>query len=413
MLSVEDWAEIRRLHRAEGLPIKVIARTLNISKNTVKSALADDGPPKYERPPRGSIVDAVEPRIRELLQVYPRMPATVIAERIGWDRSIRVLSARVAELRPVYLPPDPASRTAYVAGEIAQCDLWFPDVEIPVGFGQTRTATRLPVLTMISAYSRWLLAMLLPSRRAEDLFAGWWELISRLGAVPRALVWDGEGAIGRWRGGRVELTKECQAFRGVLASKVIVCRPADPEAKGLIERCHGYLERSFLPGRTFVSPADFNTQLAGWLALANTRPRRALGCAPSDRIGADRAAMLALPPVAPATGWCSSLRLPRDHYIRLDGNDYSVHPAAVGRRVLVRADLDRVQAFCDGQPVAEHDRIWATHQTISDPTHVEAAKVLRRRRIQIPPPPLESEVAQRDLSSYDAAFGVELDGGAA
>ena len=49
------------------------------------------------------IVDEVEPRIRELLQSYPRMPATVIAERIEWTRSIRVLSARVAELRPVYL----------------------------------------------------------------------------------------------------------------------------------------------------------------------------------------------------------------------------------------------------------------------------------------------------------------------
>jgi len=413
MLSVEDWAEIRRLRRAEGLPIKVIARTLEISKNTVKSALADDEPPKYERPPRGSIVDEVEPRIRELLQVYPTMPATVIAERIGWQRSIRVLSSRVAALRPVYLPPDPASRTAYVAGEIAQCDLWFPDVEIPVGFGQTRTATRLPVLTMISAYSRWLLAMLLPSRRAEDLFAGWWELISGLGSVPRVLVWDGEGAIGRWRGGRVELTRECQAFRGVLATKVIVCRPADPEAKGLIERSHDYLERSFLPGRTFASPADFNTQMTDWLAVANTRTRRVLGCAPADRITADRAAMLALPPVAPAVGWCSSLRLPRDHYIRLDSNDYSVHPSAVGRRILVRADLDRVQAFCDGRTVASHDRIWATHQTISDPIHVEAAKVLRRRRIQIPPPPLESEVPLRDLSAYDTAFGVDLDGGAA
>ena len=115
------------------------------------------------------------------LQAYPRMPATVIAERIGWTRSIRVFSARVAELRPVYLPPDPASRTAYAAGEIAQCDFWFPDIEIPVGFGQTRTATRLPVLTMISAYSRWLLAILIPTRRAEDLFAGWWELICDAG----------------------------------------------------------------------------------------------------------------------------------------------------------------------------------------------------------------------------------------
>jgi transposase len=53
------------------------------------------------------------------------MPAMVIADRIGWTRSIRVLSARVAELRPVYLPPDPASRTAYAASETAQCDLCF------------------------------------------------------------------------------------------------------------------------------------------------------------------------------------------------------------------------------------------------------------------------------------------------
>ena len=232
MLSVEDWAEIRRLHRAEGLPIKVIARVLGISKNTVKAALASDQAPKYERRQAGSIVDEVEPRIRELLQTYPRMPATVIAERIGWTRSIRVLSARVAELRPVYLPPDPASRTAYAAGEIAQCDLWFPPVHIPVGYGQTRKPTLLPVLTMICAYSRWLSAVLIPSRRSEDLFAGWWQLIAALGAVPRALVWDGEGAIGRWRSGRVELTAECQAFRGTLAAKVIVCRPADPLLTG-------------------------------------------------------------------------------------------------------------------------------------------------------------------------------------
>ena len=413
MLSVEDWAEIRRLYRAEGLPKKVIARVLGVSVNTVKAALACDVPPKYERPPRGSIVDEVEPRIRELLQSYPRMPATVIAERIEWTRSIRVLSARVAELRPVYLPPDPASRTAYAAGEIAQCDLWFPPIELPVGSGQTRKPASLPVLTMICAYSRWLLALLIPSRRAEDLFAGWWQLVEQLEAVPRALVWDGEGAIGRWRAGRAELTAECQAFRGVLAAKVIICRPADPEAKGLIERSHDYLERSFLPGRTFASPADFNAQLAAWLAIVNTRPRRALGCAPTDRIGADRAAMLALPSVAPATGWCSSLRLPRDHYVRLDSNDYSVHPASIGRRVLVRADLQRVQAFSDGQLVADHERIWAVHQTISDPDHVQAAKVLRCKHISTARPIPQPDVAIRCLHDYDTTLGVDLDGGVA
>ena len=80
-----------------------------------------------------------------------------------------------------------------------------------------------------------------------------WQLIAGLGAVPRVLVWDGEGAIGRWRGGRVELTSECQAFRGTLAAKVLVCKPADPEAKGLVERVHDYLGARFCPGA--ASPA--------------------------------------------------------------------------------------------------------------------------------------------------------------
>ncbi|RDI68447.1 phage integrase family protein [Nocardia pseudobrasiliensis] len=63
VLSVEDWAEIRRLRRCEGLPVQAIARVMGCSRNTVKAALASD------RPPKGSIVDAVEPQIRELLRV--------------------------------------------------------------------------------------------------------------------------------------------------------------------------------------------------------------------------------------------------------------------------------------------------------------------------------------------------------
>ena len=411
VLSVEDWAEIRRLRRAEGVPVKAIARLLGISRNTVRAAVASDAPPRYERRAAGSIVDAVEPRIRELLQVYPAMPATVIAERIGWDRGLTVLKDRVRELRPVYLPPDPASRTSYVAGEIAQCDFWFPPVELAVGFGRVRRPAQLPVLTMVTGYSRWASAVLIPSRQAEDLFAGWWQLIAALGAVPRTLVWDGEGAIGRWRAGKPELTGGCQAFRGTLGAKVVVCKPADPEAKGLVERFHDYLERSFLPGRAFAGPADFNAQLAAWIAVVNTRIRRALGCAPAERITADRQAMLALPPVAPATGWRFSARLARDHYIRLDSNDYSVHPAVIGRRVEVAAGLDRVRVLCEGKVVADHERIWAWHQTISDPAHVEAARALRRQRAGALRPAPEPEVEQRCLADYDAALGV--DGGVA
>ncbi len=175
--------------------------------------------------------------------------------------------------------------------------------------------------------------------------------VERFGAVPRTLVWDGEGAVGRWRQGKTELTGECQAFRGTLGAKVVVLRPRQPEHKGIIEQAHDYLERSFLPGRSFTGPDDFTAQLQQWLTLVNARRRRVLGCTPTERIAADRAAMLSLPPVAPATGWRALTRLARDHYVRIDSNDYSIHPAVIGRRIELVVGLHRIRALCGGRVV--------------------------------------------------------------
>jgi transposase len=407
---VEDWAEIRRLHRAEGMGIKAIARRLGIARNTVRKALVSHEPPKYVRKLKGSIVDAVEPQIRVLLAEFPEMPTSVIMERVGWQRGKTVFFERVHQLRPLFKPADPASRTEYQPGELAQCDLWFPPVDVPLGFDQVG---RPPVLVMVSGYSRMITAVMLPSRQSADLLAGHWRLIAGWGRVPKALVWDNESAVGSWRGGRPQLTEAMNAFRGTLGIKVIQCRPGDPEAKGLVERANGYLETSFLPGRSFASPADFNAQLAGWLQRANQRQHRRLGCRPIDRWAADRAVMLDLPPVAPVTGWRASTRLPRDHYIRLDANDYSVHPAAIGRRVQVSADLDEVVITCESSTVARHARCWARHQSITDPAHRAAAVELRQARRLVAVGPIDTAVEHRSLADYDRLFGVAGDEGVA
>jgi Mu transposase-like protein len=136
-----------------------------------------------------------------------------------------------------------------------------------------------------------------------------------------------------------------------------------------------------------------------------------MGCAPADRLAADKAAMLALPPVPLATGWRASLRLPRDYYLRYDTNDYSADPAVIGQRIEVVAGLERIRAFCDGRMVADHERIWARHQTLTDPAHWAAAQALRRQRLTIARPPAEPDVQIRCLADYDHALG--LDGGMA
>lgn len=412
MISVEDWAEIRRLHLSEKVSQAAIARRLGISRNTVARALASDRPPRYQRLPKGSAVDRVEPQIRALLAQFPRMPATVIAERIGWTHSLTVLKDRVRELRPLFVPPDPTDRVEYRPGEVAQCDLWFPAHPIPVGAGVERI---LPVLAMTCGYSRVTDAVMIPSRRAGDILAGMLEILTGWGRCPRTLVWDREAAIG----GTGKLTIEAASFAGTLGVAIKLAPPRDPEFKGLVERRNGFFETSFLPGRTFTSPFDFNAQLEQWLAeKANTRVLRAIGSTtPAARWEADRAAMVTLPPVAPAIGLTHRVRLGRDYYVRIDSNDYSVDPRCIGRFVDVLATPARVVATCAGQVVADHDRDWGHARTITDPQHQATARMLRQdlaaRRLHHQTSTRAHAdghvVAIRALPDYDALFGVDFD----
>ena len=108
--------------------------------------------------------------------------------------------------------------------------------------------------------------------------------------------------------------------------------------------------------------------------------------------------------------------LPRDYYVRLDTCDYSVHPSAIGQRVEVIADLDTVRIRRGAVLVGEHDRCWARQQTITDPEHRKAADVLRQafqHRSRPGAVPRSTEVAERDLSAYDRAFGLGDDDGQA
>jgi hypothetical protein len=312
----------------------------------------------------------------------------------------------VARIRPEYAPADPADRISYEPGDQIQCDLVFPEVRIPCGAGCDRV---FPVLVMVCSHSRFIMARMIPTRMTEDLLAGMWDLLNGLGAVPRRLVWDNETGIGR----RNRYAAGVAAFAGVLATRIVQLKPNDPESKGIVERANGYLESSFLPGRTFISPQDFNAQLGTWLVRANKRLVRATGSRPADLVAADRAAMLVLPPIPPITGFSSRVRLPRDYYVRVASNDYSVDPRAIGRFVEISADLETVRISFDGRDAGTHHRSWDRGQTITDPAHLAAAKTLRTAFQNPPPLPAEADGLGilRDLAEYDRAFGVAFETG--
>ena len=327
------------------------------------------------------------------------MPVTVLAERVGWTGSIRWFRDNVNRVRADHRSIDPADRLSWAPGDVAQCDLWFPPRKVLLEDG---SRTLLPVLVMTAAHSRFMLGRMIPTRKTQDLLLGCWELLTQLGRVPRRLIWDNESGIGRRK-----LTEPAAVFAGTLATKIVLLPPKDPESKGVVERRNGFFETSFIPGRHFESPADFNAQFTDWLTTANARVVRTLKSRPVDLVEADKGGDAAVA----ASGAASGLAQPRppgpDYYVRIDTSDYSVDPRAIGARVDVAADLEVVRVVT-GQLVAEHPRRWARGMTVTDPAHVSAAAALRHAYQH---PSTRPEVAGlvRDLADYDKAFGIEAE----
>lgn len=313
------------------------------------------------------------------------------------------LRERVRELRPAYRPLDPVGRTEHRPGELAQWDIWIPPVRIPLVPGH---GASLPVWVGVSGYSRTIVARMIPSRAAHDVVASHLACRVALGGVPRLGVYDGEAAIGRRRGQRIELSEPFQRFRGVLGMGAHICAPGEPEHKGLVERANGYLETSFLPGRRFAGIDDFNGQLRTWLVRANGRVHRIIRERPAVRLGTDRAAMIGLPPRLPEVARRTTTLIARDHWVRVDTCDYSVHPAAIGRRAEVWVDLDEVIVRIGDWEIARHRRALAPHRTITDPAHEAARARLQRRRAGggRPEDPAEPDI-ERDLADYDRLLG--------
>jgi len=399
---MDDWAKIRQLFSTGQHSKREIGRLVGVSRGTVDRALESDRLPKYQRASTGSSFDAYAAQVRVLLAVTPRMPASTLAERVGWLGSASVFRDKVAAIRPEYVPPDPADRLVHEPGKQVQCDLWFPHEPLPLGHGQEGTP---PVLVMTSTFSGFFQALMLPSRTTPDLLGGMWSLLQAAGVVPPRLTWDNETGIGKGK-----LTERTAAFAGTLGTEIKLLKARDPESKGMVERRNRFFRSSFMPGRHFASPQDFNDQITDWLPRANARHSRSRRARPIDLIEQDRAAMRPLSPVPPDVLFRNTVRLPRDYYVRVLSNDYSVAPAMIGRLVDVTASLDTVNVTHNGVSVTSHEREWARALTVTDPEHVVQADVLRRQFQSLRhrrPQPAVAFVETASLASYDRLFGVD------
>jgi len=398
VIGVEKWAEIRRMKFVEERSIREIHRLTGYHRETIRAALASDKPPRYGRAPRASKLDPFLATIEELLVDEPTLSGMRIREeieRLGYDGGKTIVDDLLRELRPRYLPPPRSfQRTVYRPGELCQFDLTEPKAEIPVGWGQTRRGY---VLTCKLPYSRAFAGALVFSKGWADIAWAMNRCLGELGALPRKLVWDREGAIHRG-GGRP--TEAFAGFCGQLALGWIILDPGDCQAKGALERDHRFLHGNFEAGRRFANEVDFQGQLDAWSAKTNGRVHRTTRAVVVERLATERERMRPLPAERPDCDRRFVIRVAPQPYLRFDRNDYSLDPRLVGRRVGIRASQSQLTAISldSGEIAARHRRVFAGGLAFTDPAHQRALEELRgeRRRRRTEP-----EVEIRPLARYD------------
>lgn len=395
MVGVEQWAEVRRMRRVDGVSEREISRRTGLHRNTVKRLLAAPVPPRYERKPAGSKLDPFRDWICEQLQAEPRIQSQRLRElatEIGYAGGKSIFDDFVREVRPRFLVARTFQRTVYRPGELVQCDLWEPSEHVPVGHGQRRRGW---VVTCEVCWSRVIAATLVFSKEAPDILWGLARNLARLGVLPEKLVWDRESAIAA--GGRP--TDAFAAFCGQLELGWVILEARDPQAKGLLERSHRFMRSNFEPGRVFANQLDYQDRLDAWTDKVNQRMHRTVRAVPAERLAEEKPRMRPLPARMPDVDRRQVLRVPAQPFVRVDRNDYSIDPVFAGRRVEVRVSQSEITAVVldTGELAARHRRVFAGGLTLLDPAHqtrLERQRDERRQRHLV-------DVEIRPLARYD------------
>jgi transposase len=369
MLEAAVQAEILRLHHAEKLSRRQIARQLGVNRKTV-SAVVERGrviTAVHQRHPRRSILEPYSKLIDRLLADAPGRSAVNILQRLrqaGYQGGISILRDYLRRIRPPE-QPEAFFGLDFTPGEAAQVD-WgeFGDV--------FADGTKVHVFVMVLCFSRMLYLEFTLRETLAALLRCYQRALQFFGGLCREYWHDNMATIVAERVGRLRrLTPAFESFRGFHGFKVILCGKGKGNEKGRVEDGVKLVRHQFWPGRHFQDLADLNQQAREWRdELANRREHATTHKVPELVFAQERSALLPLRVDLYETDDTVSTTVSPFARVRFEGNDYSVPWTLKGKAVTVHGNDDKVWVCYGKKEVAVHQRCYRRGQTISKEEHL-------------------------------------------
>lgn len=380
-----------KVRTAQGVPLARIAVDLGIDPKTARKLRDADGEPTVTLRRRRSRLDVHADWIRDRLAAG--VPAAQLArdfKRRGIEIPYPTVRDFARKLRPPKETPAEEVRFETPPAKQAQCD--WSEIGTIVDGG---IELPLHVFVMIMGYSRKQFAAFATSMDELTLQRMHVAAFRFFGGVPYQVLYDNlrTVTIGRDEHFKPILQAEFADFSALYGFDVRCARPYRPKTKGKVERSIGFIQTSFLPGRTFSGVGDAQFQLDDWLVEANGRVHRTHGEVVDERFAQEAPLLIPLRQDLQIVAKREARRVNAEGYVEYRSSRYQVPSGNRGRTVILRDDGERVRIYAGDKLLCEH----ATAIGRGQARHLPATRLL---------PSLQRElqalsVEHRPLAIYD------------
>ena len=337
MKDVRDWYTVKNMHN-KGVPIKQIARELNMSKNTVKSLIKKEAEPKYSRSVSVTSIDAYKDKIREwyLDKRYDYIGTRIFNElcKLGYEGSINPVYRYLETLNEekTLISKRATVRFETPPGDQAQFD-WGEYQMVIAG-----VETTIYCFTMILSYSRKKAAICSMAVNGVAIYEAIQDLFIELGGVTKELIIDNPKAlvICHKKGQEVDFNQSALKLFTYLGTEPNACLPLRPRTKGKIEKPNQYIEEQFIKGNSFRTMEELNTEITQFMREWNKKIHGTTKRVPDEMFEEEKASLKKFYKKKIIDTELEIRTVSTDSFVTVGTNRYSVPVKYVDKQVKIR-----------------------------------------------------------------------------
>lgn len=417
---MEIWMvyfEVKRL-REEGFSDAAIARKLKISRNRVKD-YGEKTPEEFHEfalslQTRKKKLDPYEEQILEWLREHPDLTGAQIADWLKEKLEVNFVSEGtvrnyVNEIREKYCIPKQLADREYAAVPELPMGL-----QIQVDFGQTRqptvegTSKKLYFIGFVLAHSRYKYVEWLDRPfTTKDLIRMHENAFAYFGGMTEEIVYDQDNLLAvSENAGDIILTAEFAKYHQKRKFKIYLCRKADPETKGKIERVVQYVKGNFAKNRVFDQLRNWQDTCMKWLKrTGNYNVHHTTKKRPAEVYTLEKEHLRPVSGTYIFENVCMSSitrQIHKDNVIRFGGNRYSVPLGTFrsGAPNIAYVEEQKhhllIRLQQTGPVIAKHTIAKGKGQLISDPGHRKRTQTKRDTLIR----QVTETIADAELSNW-------------